>query len=437
MRRFTGPGKVLDNTNSPPGFLRDVLGLLYNFDVDDASLKKEHQAWLDQNVVDLLHLSRDARVFLKGTTSRSGDDEYNFKLSERRTESVTKYLLGKGAAPSQVAMNWVGEEEARLAHERDGTENELDRAVGVSLRLPRFHGVIHFERVIPTDVNDGFDPGFQPQWLMVPALGGRRELVLVSGEGVRLFTDRPAVLQLVSPFTNRAVDSLITVLRRQRVQFQGNLPGEATIFAADLLTGAVVPVLSVSVLPRLTVSIRAWRVTDPDHPTPGRAVSSINNMVQEADKLYLRQANIHLELAGTQLLPFTQRLSDPTAPLSGGVRPITGRTVGGEDFPLLRNDPRVVGSTARVNVFFVWEWEPDTPDTDAEANNIPGTGVIFEDRAGAENPPDVALSFMHEVGHCLGLFHRETSRQLVMWPVTDQRGGRLERDEILVAQDNV
>src|SRR5262249_50958885 len=43
MRRPTGPGKVKDNLNLPPARRQGVTGLLYNFDIDDASLKKEHQ----------------------------------------------------------------------------------------------------------------------------------------------------------------------------------------------------------------------------------------------------------------------------------------------------------------------------------------------------------------------------------------------------------
>ena len=73
----------------------------------------------------------------------------------------------------------------------------------------------------------------------------------------------------------------------------------------------------------------------------------------------------------------------------------------------------------------------------ATAFSPPAPASPVEPPAHAVNPSDVALSFAHEIGHCVGLFHRDTSRQLLMWPTTDERGGRLERDEILVAQENV
>ena len=37
MRRPTGPGKIKDNRNLPPAQRQGVTGLLYNFDIDDAS----------------------------------------------------------------------------------------------------------------------------------------------------------------------------------------------------------------------------------------------------------------------------------------------------------------------------------------------------------------------------------------------------------------
>ncbi len=59
--------------------------------------------------------------------------------------------------------------------------------------------------------------------------------------------------------------------------------------------------------------------------------------------------------------------------------------------------------------------------------------VVFEDDAGT----DAGLSMAHEFGHNLGLEHRETSKRLLLWPVTDERAGRLERDQILVVNKNL
>jgi hypothetical protein len=435
MRRPTGPGKVKDNLNLPPAKRLGVTGLLYNFDIDDASLKREHQDWLLKNAAPIAS-AQGAQVFLKGSASRSGANDYNLQLSDRRVHEVRNFLLKQRVRPEQFHLTWVGEEEAALT-ERDGTENEVDRAVSVAVRLPARRGVTKFRRRLPLDIEDGFDPERMPQWLMVPALGQRRELILVHGQGVQLFTDRPSVAQLVSPVTGKTVNELNVTRDHEVVTFQGNAPGDATIFARNLATGAVEPLLEISSLFPKIVRIASWLVTDPDHPTAGRSAANVKGLLDVAKKVFLRQANIILAPTDAQPLNFTTRLSDPRAPLRNGIAPITGRTVGGDSFPVLS---RRGDGTSRINTFYVWEWEPDDPDTDAQADDIPGRNVIFEDDTGSTNPRNEGLSLAHEIGHCLGLEHTGTDDQALrprlMWNFTNERGGVLSREEVLIAQRN-
>src|SRR5262249_22999812 len=137
-------------------------------------------------------------------------------------------------------------------------------------------------------------------------------------------------------------------------------------------------------------------------------------------------------------LPFTTRLSDPAAPLRNGIRPITGRTVGGENFPVLS---RRGDGTVRVNTFYVWEWEPDDPDTNAEADGIPGRNVIYEDDTSSADGNNEGLTLAHEFGHCFGLSHTGTAdqslRTRLMWNVTNQHGGLLTREEVLTVHRTV
>jgi hypothetical protein len=298
-----------------------------------------------------------------------------------------------------------------------------------------------FERVNPFDREDGFDGDRMPQWLMIPGLAQRRQLVLVHGQGVRLFTDRPSVAQLVSPLTGRTVNELTITQDRQVVTFQGNAVGNAMIFAQDLATGAVLPLLEASSLFPQIVTIATWIVTDPDHPTmdgPGRrSLDSITLMMEGAKIPWLKQANIILAPQPPRQLHFTTRLSDSQAPLENGIAPITARTVGGESFPTLT---RRGDGTKRINVFYVWEWETDEPgtDTDAQADDIPGRNIIYEDRTGV----DEGLLLAHEIGHCLGLEHtgttdKDMSFSRLMWDDDSELGGLLVREEVLLAVRNV
>ena len=51
MRKPTGPGKVKDNLSVPPKSRKMTTALLYNFDIDDATVKPEHEKWLQENAV--------------------------------------------------------------------------------------------------------------------------------------------------------------------------------------------------------------------------------------------------------------------------------------------------------------------------------------------------------------------------------------------------
>jgi hypothetical protein len=131
MRVKTGSGGVEVRPVPDTCSERRARALLFNFDIDDASLKPQHQQWLDDNVVPFLGTA--TRIALAGTASRSGSDQYNQGLSERRVKTVKDYLLGKGAKPATIADSAAGEQPAALAGDRNGSENPRFRAVEVSL----------------------------------------------------------------------------------------------------------------------------------------------------------------------------------------------------------------------------------------------------------------------------------------------------------------
>jgi hypothetical protein len=417
MRVATGPGKIDDKPT--PGPWR--FGLLYNFDIDDATVKPEHRAWLTQAVVPVAKASPRVEVLLKGSASRSGAKAYNEALSQRRVESVRSCLVAQGVAADRIKLTWVGELEAELAGKADGTESDRDRAVGVLVRR-KVPSAPRFERFIPTDDEDGFEPLGAVPWLMVPAAHGERTLRLKNAGGLTLRSSDPAVLRVLDRATKFAADRIVVPDDNEPITLRGLLPGTAAVIGRDL-DGKELPLLTVDVLPKRTASVGFYYMTDKAKHQTKRKVGDEKALLAEANRVFNRQANVFFEQKDARKLDVNEDWGDP----------VGYDVLGGEKLTKLRT----LGNTAlRIRVFFLWNYNPGPEkdgDTDAEVDDFGGVVVAFEDDAGQ----DQGLSLAHEFGHNLGLRHRNTSKRLVMWPFTGQRAGRLERDQILVVNKNL
>ncbi len=97
-----------------------------NFDNDQASLKQESYAILDQAVESLKEWG-EVKVVVAGHTDSRSNDDYNLKLSQRRAETVRDYLISKGIAADRLTAKGYGEsqpiadnetEEGRLKNRR-------------------------------------------------------------------------------------------------------------------------------------------------------------------------------------------------------------------------------------------------------------------------------------------------------------------------------
>ena len=86
MKKATGPAKIeiLQATSEAA-----IGALLFNFDFDDAEVKPEHQAWLNEHAVPSLKATNQ-HVFMRGIASQKGDRQYNLDLSRRRVEAVSR-----------------------------------------------------------------------------------------------------------------------------------------------------------------------------------------------------------------------------------------------------------------------------------------------------------------------------------------------------------
>ena len=105
--------------------------LLYNFDIDGHDIKREHREFLDKHVVPMM--DRDGTVAISGRASRTGSDQHNGTLSEKRAKEVFKYLLRTRRSSRIFSYNGTGEKVASDNGLKNGTEDELYRAVLVTL----------------------------------------------------------------------------------------------------------------------------------------------------------------------------------------------------------------------------------------------------------------------------------------------------------------
>jgi OOP family OmpA-OmpF porin len=80
------------------------------FDFDKAVLKPEGKAKLDDLADKVKGITLEV-IIAVGHTDSVGTDGYNQKLSEKRSEAVKSYLVGKGIEASRVYVEGKGEKQ--------------------------------------------------------------------------------------------------------------------------------------------------------------------------------------------------------------------------------------------------------------------------------------------------------------------------------------
>jgi len=86
------------------------------FDFDKSEIKGEFAELLSAHA-DYLVKNPGVKVKVEGHADERGTPEYNIALGERRAKAVSKYLVGMGVTPSQIATVSYGEEmPLELAH---------------------------------------------------------------------------------------------------------------------------------------------------------------------------------------------------------------------------------------------------------------------------------------------------------------------------------
>ena len=110
--------------------------VLYDFDIDGHHLKSAHKKFLDTTVLpvigaDQANSSKKWHIRVEVRTSRSGTDQHNGPLSERRAKAVLDYILERVPKDFVVTAEGKGEIPAAKAGEKDGTEDMFYRGATI------------------------------------------------------------------------------------------------------------------------------------------------------------------------------------------------------------------------------------------------------------------------------------------------------------------
>jgi OOP family OmpA-OmpF porin len=93
--------------NGCPDWQDIVIPTIY-FDLDKADLRPEGKTELDKLVTTLI-ASKEFNIVVGGHACNLGTDKHNMELSERRAQSVVKYLLSKGVNNAFIGSHNYGE----------------------------------------------------------------------------------------------------------------------------------------------------------------------------------------------------------------------------------------------------------------------------------------------------------------------------------------
>ena len=103
-------------------------GLVY-FSLDATDLAAEDQAQLDE-IIAAVKESGDSKIVIRGHADRSGGDEYNQQLSEKRAETIAAALVAAGVPEEQVRTMGLGETDLAVVTE-DGVAMRQNRRAAI------------------------------------------------------------------------------------------------------------------------------------------------------------------------------------------------------------------------------------------------------------------------------------------------------------------
>ena len=100
-----------------------------NYEFNSAELNKKAKRTIDSLVITFLNLNPSIIIELHSHTDNKGNDDFNLTLSQKRAESIVKYLIDNGINSKRLVAIGFGEKEPIAPNQNsDGTDNPKGRA---------------------------------------------------------------------------------------------------------------------------------------------------------------------------------------------------------------------------------------------------------------------------------------------------------------------
>lgn len=88
------------------------------FDFDSSTLRQEGNENL-RKLADIINRDKDTTLMIVGHTDSRGEENYNLRLSERRAESASQFMVSQGLASSRIQTVGRGEYEPIAENDSD------------------------------------------------------------------------------------------------------------------------------------------------------------------------------------------------------------------------------------------------------------------------------------------------------------------------------
>jgi OmpA-OmpF porin, OOP family len=105
--------ELKDGISAPQIRKQELLNFTFQpiyFDVDQATIRAEYQAYLKE-LIRMVKSHSDLRIEITGHTDADGSDTYNLTLSKRRSEALLLFFTQNGLAKDRMVISFKGERE--------------------------------------------------------------------------------------------------------------------------------------------------------------------------------------------------------------------------------------------------------------------------------------------------------------------------------------